>query len=576
MRVKLDLIFLNHSAVNEKQQPNPKAWALLKEPWTSTANTPAISLFRICKNHLDREWAMSRNFKWPSSHFDFIVCGAGTAGSVVAGRLAENPEVRVLLIEAGGCDEHQNVQDPGKWPLNLGSERDWSFIGAPNPHINDRQIPLNMGRGLGGGSSVNVMLWARGHKNDWEDFAAESGEPAWNYASVLKIYQRVEDYWGPADSTRRGIGGPVHVAPAREVQPIAEAMISAACEMGIPTFDDPNGLMMEGRGGAAINDLIVKEGKRNSIYRAYVYPRLGPPNLTVLINTLVSRLIFKEKRVVGVETLRYGQLKRFYADREVILSLGAVNTPKVLMQSGIGPENELSRHGIPVIQHLPGVGANHQDHVSFAAIFEYESPQPVGYGGSEATLYWSSNSSLRLPDMFHCQLEFPVPSVETAALGVPAHGWTMFAGLAHPESRGQITLSGPNVTDAPIIQPNTLSHPADLRGALENIRFVQELGAQTSFKGLVKGESLPGNLGTKALENYARNAAVTYWHQSCTAKMGQDAMSVVDGRLLVYGLQGLRIADASIMPHVTSGNTMAPCVVIGERAVEEIRARYDI
>ena len=251
-------------------------------------------------------------------------------------------------------------------------------------------------------------------------------------------------------------------------------------------------------------------------------------------------------------------------------------TPKVLMQSGIGPEKELQRHGIPLVQHLPGVGANHQDHVSFAVIFAYEQPQQVGYGGSEATLYWSSDSALRLPDMFHCQVEFPVPSAENAHRGVPQHGWTMFAGLAHPQSRGRVTLSGARVTDAPIVEANTLSDPADVRGALENIRFVQELGAQAAFKGLVSGESLPGKLDAKGLEQYARNAAVTYWHQSCTAKMGRDSMSVVDGQLRVYGVQGLRIADASVMPHVTSGNTMAPCVVIGERAVEELRALYGI
>lgn len=512
----------------------------------------------------------------PANHFDFIVCGAGTAGSVVAGRLAENPEVRVLLIEAGGSDEAADVLQPAHWPLNLGSERDWNFSGEPNPHVNHRRIPLNMGRVLGGGSSINVMVWARGHRNDWEDFAEESGNAAWNYESVLKIYRRVEDYQGSADPTRRGTGGLVHVTPARNPQPIANALINAAHDAGIPVFDNPNGEMMEGRGGAAFNDLIVKDGQRHSIYRAYVHPRRGQSNLTVLTDTLVSRLVFEGKRVVGVEVVREGRIERFTAGHEVVLSLGAVNTPKVLMQSGIGPQDELRRHGIPVVQHLPGVGANHQDHVSFGVIFEYGQPQAVGYGGSEATLYWSNSSASRLPEMFHCQAEFPVPSAETAALGVPAHGWTMFAGLAHPRSRGRVTLSGPQVTDAPVIEANTLSHPDDVRGALENIRLAQELGGGASFAGLVKGERLPGQLDAKALENYARNAAVTYWHQCGTAKMGRDEMSVVDGSLRVYGLQGLRVADASVMPHVTSGNTMAPCVVIGERAVEEIRAAHRI
>lgn len=526
------------------------------------------------QNFLDTRPSLSEDHS--HLNFDFIVCGAGTSGSVVAGRLAENPDVRVLLIEAGGNDEHPDVMTPGNWPMNLGGERDWNFVGAPNPHVNNRQIPLNMGRVLGGGSSVNVMLWARGHKNDWEDFAAETGDGSWSYASVLKLYRRIEDYVGEPDAKRRGRGGPVHVSPAEKPQLIATALIGAAKEMGIPTFNNPNGEMMEGRGGAAINDLIIKDGVRQSIYRSYVHPHRGKPNLTVLTNTLVSRVLFKGKRVVGVEVLRNGQKLKFTAANEIILSLGAVNTPKVLMQSGVGPEEELRRHGIPVVQHLPGVGANHQDHVSFAVIFEYASPQPVGHGGSEATLYWSSDSSLRLPDMFHCQVEFPVPSAENAGLGVPANGWTMFAGLAHPKSRGRISLSGANVEDAPIIQPNTLSHPDDMRCALDNIRLVQELGAQSAFKGLVKGESLPGKLDEKALQNYVRNAAVTYWHQCGTAKMGQDRMSVVDGALKVYGLLGLRIADASVMPHVTSGNTMAPCVVIGERAVEEIRAAYGV
>ena len=511
-----------------------------------------------------------------ASSYDFIVCGAGSSGSVVAARLAENPEVRVLLLEAGGSDEVASVIEPAQWPLNLGTERDWGFMAEPNTHLNGRSIPMNMGKVLGGGSSINVMVWARGHRADWNHFAAEAGDHGWNYESVLAIYRRIEDWHGPHDPSRRGQGGPIHVAPAHDPKPTATLMLEAARSLGVPTFDSPNGAMMEGDGGAAINDLRIRDGKRLSVFRSYTWPRMAQPNLTVLTNALVSKLLFDGARVVGVDVILDGKPRQFRAEREVVLSLGAINTPKVLMQSGIGPASELARHGIAVRQHLPGVGQNHQDHVSFGCIWEYSEPQEVGNGGSEATLYWKSDPSLDAPDMLHCQVEFPVPSVENAARGVPEHGWTMFAGLAHPKSRGQLLLSGPGVNDAMIIRANTLSDPDDLEAAKSSVRMCRELGNASAFRRIVKREAMPGTLGDDELERYLRNGAVTYWHQSCTAKMGRDEMSVVNAQLEVYGVPKLRIADASIMPRITTGNTMAPCVVIGERAADMIKAAYRI
>lgn len=295
-----------------------------------------------------------------------------------------------------------------------------------------------------------------------------------------------------------------------------------------------------------------------------------------MINAQVSRIVLDGTTAIGVEVMQGARSMRIMADREVILSMGAINTPKVLMQSGIGPEEELTPHGIKVIQHLPGVGRNHQDHVSFGCIFESGAPVGVGNGGSEATLYWKTDPALAAPDVFHCQLEFPVPTPETAHRGVPAHGWMTFAGLSHPKSRGSVHLTGADAGAPCRIEANTLSHPDDVRSAVATIALAREMAHASPFKKLLKREAMPGSLDASGMETYIRDSAVTFWHQACTAKMGRDAMSVVNGNLQVYGIDRLRLADASIMPNVPSGNTMAPCVVIGERAAEIIKKAHGL
>jgi choline dehydrogenase len=508
--------------------------------------------------------------------FDFIVCGAGSSGSVVAARLAEDGNASVLLLEAGEDDEAETVSNPAMWPLNLGTSRDWGFVGQPAPGLNGRRLPLSMGKGLGGGSSINVLVWARGHKGDWDHFASEAGDEAWGYESILGYYRRIENWQGAPDPVRRGVGGPAYVAQPNAPQPIAEAMLRAASTIGIPVYETPNGEMMEGPGGASIAELRIRDGKRESVFGSYVRPLMSQSNLTVLINALVSRLILDGKRVTGVEVVIDGQVRRFTARCETVLSLGAINTPKVLMQSGIGPEDELKAHGIPVVQHLPGVGRNHQDHLAFGCTWSYREPQAVGGTGCEAKLYWRSSSKLTQPDILQCQLEFAVPSPVETGLETPEHGWTMFNGLAQPKSRGRLRLSGADVSDAMLIEPNSLSEPEDVAAALVAVELCRELGNSDAFASLVTGETAPGARDKQGMIDLIRQSAVTYWHQSSTAKMGRDSMSVVDRELKVYGIDGLRIADSSIIPRITTGNTMAPCVVIGERAADMVRSTYGL
>ena len=524
----------------------------------------------------DKAIAVGENQRWQQEslrdRYDYIVCGSGSSGSVVARRLAEDPDVTVLLLEAGGSDDLSSIIFASSYPVVRFNELFWQYNVKPAADINGRSLVQLMGKVLGGGSSVNTMVWARGHQADFDAWALASGDQAWNYANALRLYRKAEDWQGMPDAGRRGSGGPVWVQTAQNPCPLATAMLEGAALAGIPTFDDHNGSMMEGSGGAALANLIVKDGRRRNMPTSYLYPVMDQANLTVLTAATVQRVKIVAKQAVGVEFEWRGSTISVNASREIVLSMGAFNTPRTLMLSGIGDEAELKRLGIEVEVHLPGVGQNFQDHTLVGTCL-WEAPQAFkpNNNKAEATFFWKSDSRATAPDIQPFLIEVPHLTEKHASYAVP-NAWSLSPSIIRPKSRGRLKLRSASPSGTIDLDWNPLGDPDEMRILRFATELCREIGNSSAMRPFAKREILPGSIYRTDLADFIRNGVTSYGHASCTAKMGRDAMSVVDGDLRVYGISNLRIADGSVMPDITTGNTMAPCVLIGELAAEKIRS----
>lgn len=512
----------------------------------------------------------------PLAAYDYIVIGTGSAGSALVGRLAANQSANILVIEAGDWDTAPSVQDPSVWFTNLGTERDWGDIALPSASSNNRAIPEHMGRVVGGGSSINATIWARPFKEDLDHWARESGSADWGYEHGLSIYRRMENWQGQPDARYRGQGGPVWCQPAANPHPIAPAMLQACRELGLPVLADLNGAREELPRGFALMNQIIREGRRQSLARAYLYPVLSQANVTLLVNTHVDRLTFAGTRATGVEINRGGVRSTLQAKTEVIVSSGGINTPKLLMLSGIGDEMQLREHGIKPLVHSPEVGQNFQDHILHGGCI-WEPKEHIPHRNSAANVagFLMSQPGLAAPDVNLVQIELPYASdVVGKQYSPPNTSWALCAGLVAPKSRGQITLRSANPADRPLVDARFMSHPDDVKALAYGIEVCREIGNSSAMKDYVKREVAPGRkLVGAEMDNFVRNGATTYFHQSGTCRMGSDRLAVVDAQLRVNGVQNLRIADSSIAPRIPRVATMATCALIGERMAEILAAK---
>ncbi len=514
---------------------------------------------------------MDTSNKEIQSHYDFIVVGAGAAGSVLAAELSASG-AQVLVIESGGPDDASTIANPSIWFYNVGGPLDYHLPVTPSPRLNNRKFNMALGHVLGGGSSINALVWTRGMQRDFDGWA-KNGAKGWAFADVLPVFKSQEDWEGGAN-TWRGAGGPIHIRRPKDPHPTAPAFIDAARQMSMPILDDVNGPMRPGAG--YINMNIAVDGTRVSAARAFLRPVLSRPNLTLLLNTKVVKLNFKGTRCVGVKILTGGAVKDIAADKEVILAAGAVNSPKLLMLSGVGEAKALCSLRIDVVENLPGVGENLQDHaIVSGVVFKYKGKmpdRPADSNAVEAEAYLSSDPSSDTDiNLVLLQLPQVTPDASARFGAPPPDAFTIMPALVQPTSRGAVRLASNNFQDAAVIDGNYLGTDQDFAAIVRAIEAARELGNQSAFDSVREIEVTPGpNATAEEIRELARLGSASFGHPVGTCKMGVDKLAVVDPQLRVHGLTGLRVADASVMPRIITGPTNAPTHMIAGRAAKLI------
>lgn len=523
--------------------------------------------------------------------YDYIVVGAGSAGCVLANRLTANQQTKVLLLEAGSRDWNPFIHMPSGLGRLFGPGVNWRFHTAPQKHLDNREVWYPQGKTLGGSSSINAMIYIRCQREDYDNWAA-LGNPGWSYEDILPYFRRAEDNDRLADRYH-GDGGPLWVSDQRDPHPISRAFVKAVQQHGLPYNADFNGDTMY---GAGLYQVTCRNGRRRSAAVSYLRPISSRLNLTVQTQARVTRLIIENGRAVGVELADGSSKREIRADREVIVSAGAINSPRLLMLSGIGEADQLSQLGIKPLHNLPGVGKNLQDHictnvhVQTKEAITYDGhdrfPRSILHGiqwllygtGPVSSVIVEGGGFFQTPEETRPNLQIhiaPATVVRGGQTRIPGNGFTVNSTFLRPRSRGEVRLRSADPQKEPLIDPNYLADPYDREMALTSVKIIREVLKQPAIASLVANERLPGDaaVSDEDIMAYVRQYACCDYHPVGTCKMGNDNLSVVDSDLKVHGISNLRVIDSSIMPVLTSGNTNAPTIMIGEKGADLVLGR---